>query len=237
MCLQQRGVLERADRTGNCSSAPKICFLQGKQRHNLAAEEMVWFYIIFCSTSVGLWKTSVWWAFHLPNASQSPFRALTHTLHPGGAGCPLAPQHCTITARGAFPKQHKGAKHLDPPEFHTGQLSLFMEMSLPFPPSLPVSGYIWWSWRIILSNLPINNEVGEQHLYLSEYSTWTVQLSQHYFQQPFCPTFPTWPTPPLCICTISWWHIRFRGWINAHSANNVNSLRWTMLRMGKKKGH
>lgn len=94
------------------------------------------------------------------------------------------PWHCTTnTAQGAFPK------HSDPTEFHTCEFSLFMELSLPFPPSYPVSGYTWWSWRIILSNLPINNEVGEQQLYLSEYSTWRVQLSQHNFQQPFCPAF------------------------------------------------
>lgn len=144
------------------------------------------------------------------------------------------PWHCTTnTPRGAFPKQHKRAKHSDPTQFHTGEFSLFMELSLSFSPSLPVLGY----WRIILSNLSINSKVGEQHLYLPEYSTWTVQLSQHYFQKPFCATFPTWPTPPLCICIISWWHITFRGWINAHRVNNPNSLRWTMLRTGKKKGH
>lgn len=138
----------------NCNSTPKISSLQRKQRHNLGAEEMVWLYIISCSTSVGLWKT-VWWFFHLPNANQSPFRALTH----------LTPRtrHCTTnTPRGAFPKHHQGAKHSDPTEFHTGELSLFMELSGLFSPSLPVSGYTWWSWRIILSNLPINNKVGEQ---------------------------------------------------------------------------
>lgn len=74
----------------NCNPAPKICSLQRKQRHNLGAEKMVWFYIIFCSASVRFWETSVWWVFHLPNASQSPFHAPTCTLHPG-PGCPLAP--------------------------------------------------------------------------------------------------------------------------------------------------
>lgn len=194
---------------------------------------MVWFYIIFCSASVGLWKTSVWWAFHLPNTSQSPFHALTHTLHPGGAGCPLAPWALHNPTPRSLSKEHKGAKHLDLPEFHTGQLSLFMELSLPFPPSLLSQATLGeaegLSWVTSQSIMKLENS---SCIYLS-----TVQLSQHNFQQPFCPTSPTWPTPPLHTCIISWWHITFRGWINAHSVNNLNSLRWTVLRMGKKKGH
>lgn len=141
--------------------------------------------------------------------------------------------HCTTnTPWGAFPTHHQGAKHSDPTEFHTGELSLLMELSLPFPPSLPVSGYTWWSWWIFQSNSLSTKMENNSCIYQS-----TVQLSQHYSQQPFCLTFPTWPTTPLYICTTTWWNINFRGWINAHSVNNPNSLRWTMLRMRKKKGH
>lgn len=72
-----------------------LCFLRRKQRHNLGAEEIVWFYIILCSTWVGIWKTSVWWCFPPPEHRWKSLlcthASLTHTLHPGGPGCPLAP--------------------------------------------------------------------------------------------------------------------------------------------------
>lgn len=225
MCLQQRGVLERAGRT--LTLHPKSLFSPREtkawpwcRRNGLCLCNLLQY---LCEALENVNMVS----FPPPKCKSKPLPCTHSRFTPWRSRLPFG-SHGTARSHPEEPFQSNTREQSTRILLNSTQVSFLFSWSW---------GYTWWSWRIILSSLPTNNEAGERQLYLSEYSTWTVQLSQHYFQQPFCPTFPTWPTPPLHICTLSWWHITFRGRINAHSVNNPNFLRRTMLRMGKKKGH